>query len=665
MNLLAQDASASADRASGRSRLRRLLRPSLDKKFLLVFAILLATLVANWRIVDANYEKTRGMAAIVNVTGSLRWLSQRVYVETERLKHGDTGDRQPIDAALDRLDQAIRVLQDGGSVQGMRTAGLPGKFNAGLVTAELAVAGLRRNAETAISAIKAGQDAGRMLNRMYLDGTRLLEAADVLATTLAQEAEAARADTMENLFGLGVFDLALLLVTLMLVRMRIVRPLRALADLSQDFAEGRREARSGFRSRDEIGRLAAAFDGMADRIDSDIRQLDADAAELKRQADALRKLSLAVENSPVSIVITDAEGVIEYANPKFLEVYGYSAEEVVGRTPAMFKSGQMPAQLYRNLWQALRAGKEWSGAFLNRKKNGELFWEDTRIAPLKDAQGRVSHFIGVKKDISERRRAEALLAGAREELERRVAERTQQLTEANRELESFSYSVSHDLRAPLRAINGFAVLLAQDLGDGLKPDIRDYLDRIQRASVRMNDLIESLLELSRLSRHEIVPVKIDLGAMAQAIFEDLRHADPARRVETEVGERLLLQGDAALLRAVMENLIGNAWKYSSKRDPARIAVGCARVDGERAFYVRDNGAGFDMKYADKLFGAFQRLHGPQEFEGTGIGLAAVRRIIARHGGRVWAEAAPDAGATFYFTLPASGPDLLCGEKTCC
>jgi light-regulated signal transduction histidine kinase (bacteriophytochrome) len=228
-----------------------------------------------------------------------------------------------------------------------------------------------------------------------------------------------------------------------------------------------------------------------------------------------------------------------------------------------------------------------------------------------------------------------------------VRERTRQLEDANRELESFSYSVSHDLRAPLRAIHGFAGLLAQRAGEGLDEQGRHYLGRIQEASARMGRLIDELLELSRLSRAALRPEALDLSRMAAQVVEDLRAGEPRRPVAVEIAPGLAARGDPAQVRVLLQNLVENAWKFTRPAAAPRIEVG---REGE-AFFVRDNGAGFDMRYVEKLFGAFQRLHADEEFGGTGIGLATVQRIVARHGGRIWAEGEPGRGATFRFTLP--------------
>lgn len=225
-----------------------------------------------------------------------------------------------------------------------------------------------------------------------------------------------------------------------------------------------------------------------------------------------------------------------------------------------------------------------------------------------------------------------------------------QLAAANRDLESFAYSVSHDLRAPLRSIDGFAEMLAQESGDRLDPDGRDHLQRIRAASQRMGHLIDALLDLSRLSRAEMRRERVDLSLLARAVSDDLLKAEPARRVEVRVADGAVAQGDERLLRVLLQNLIGNAWKFTRGRPVAHIEFGKAQKDGRTSYFVRDDGAGFEMAYVHKLFGPFQRLHSAGDFEGTGIGLATVARIVQRHGGRVWAEGAVDRGATFFFSL---------------
>lgn len=266
-------------------------------------------------------------------------------------------------------------------------------------------------------------------------------------------------------------------------------------------------------------------------------------------------------------------------------------------------------------------------------------------------------FVCMDVDISERKRAEAELRLHREHLEELVRARTDAMDVANRELEAFSYSVSHDLRSPLRAVDGFALALTEDYAGKLDATGEDYLQRIRGGTQRMSALIDAMLQLSRIGRKPLKPGSLDLSIMAREILTELAVAEPARQVAIDITPGLHAWGDAQLLHAALGNLLGNAWKYSAKTPHAKITFGHLQQDGQAVYFVRDNGVGFDMAHAGKLFGAFQRLHHRAEFEGTGIGLATVQRIIHRHGGRIWAEAAPGQGATFYFTLPVQPPDV--------
>ncbi len=278
-----------------------------------------------------------------------------------------------------------------------------------------------------------------------------------------------------------------------------------------------------------------------------------------------------------------------------------------------------------------------------------MLWVLLSVSLVRDRDGQPAYLIAQIQDISARKRAEADFRRLNAELEQRVLERTAQLDAANQELEAFSYSVSHDLRAPLRHIDGFSRMLLEDYAEPLHEG-RHYLARIQAGCARMAQLIDDLLALSRVSRHPLRRERVDLSALARGIAAELQAADPERRVDWAVADDIVAHGDPSLLRVVLENLLGNAWKYTAKRADARIELGGISDQNRQTYFVRDNGAGFDPASTHKLFAPFQRLHGVAEFEGTGIGLAIVARIIRRHGGHVRAEGAIEQGATVYFSL---------------
>jgi PAS domain S-box-containing protein len=273
-------------------------------------------------------------------------------------------------------------------------------------------------------------------------------------------------------------------------------------------------------------------------------------------------------------------------------------------------------------------------------------------APVFDDDGRFTGYRGVGRDITARHRAEAEVERLNAELEARVKQRTAELEAVNAELEAFSYSIAHDLRSPLTSIDGFSYTLSELYGAVLDEPGRHYLDRIRAGVRNMSDLTDAMLSLARLSRVKLRSERVDLATLARATVAQLREAQPQRDATLEAPEHLYARGDPRLLAQVVANLVGNAWKFSGSKAQTHITVASRRGEaGETVYYVADRGAGFDMAYAARLFGAFQRLHGASEFEGTGIGLALVQKIVLRHGGRIWADSSPGAGATFFFTLP--------------
>jgi light-regulated signal transduction histidine kinase (bacteriophytochrome) len=280
------------------------------------------------------------------------------------------------------------------------------------------------------------------------------------------------------------------------------------------------------------------------------------------------------------------------------------------------------------------------------KKDGSQFLAEVTVTAVRDSSGRLLGYAEIARDITSRRRGDAAIANLNRQLELRVAE----LAAANQELEAFSYSVSHDLRGPLRAIDGFSKILMDQYRATLDQQGQHYLDRVRAGSQRMGQLIDDLLSLARITRSEMHRGHVDLAQVAREVVDELRRAEPDRSVEVVMAPSATARGDARLLRVALENLLGNAWKFTRRVAAPRLEFGSELRGGAPTFFVRDNGAGFDMKYAQKLFLPFQRLHDVTEFEGSGIGLATVDRIVHRHGGRIWGESRPGEGATFWFTL---------------
>ncbi len=354
-----------------------------------------------------------------------------------------------------------------------------------------------------------------------------------------------------------------------------------------------------------------------------------------------------LDYAPIGVLAIDPAGDILASNRFAQSVLGRSERDLVGARLAGFFSpadGRRVENLIARKGGAREADRA-AAEIVALSADGGRMLEITATS-ISERLGRPGIMI-VMQDVTDRESARTIRQLNRE-LERRIAE----LDAANRELDAFAYSVSHDLRSPLRAIDGFSSAVLSDHGDTLVEDARHSLLRVRAGAQRMSALIDDLLDLSRISRAPMRKEKIDLSALARAVVAELTGRAPERRVQVEIGGELTAIGDGRLMTIVLENLLQNAWKFTARRPDARIALGREERGDEMAFFVRDNGAGFDMKYAHRLFTPFQRLHDPAEFDGTGIGLATVNRIIARHSGRIWAEAAPDQGATFFFTLGA-------------
>jgi PAS domain S-box-containing protein len=372
---------------------------------------------------------------------------------------------------------------------------------------------------------------------------------------------------------------------------------------------------------------------------------DASSGELRESEERYRAV---VEQAAEGIFLVDADTrrVLE-ANAAYQNLLGYTSEEILRLTlydlvPYPRKS--MDCYVERVLERMSYV----SGERRHRRKDGSLV--DVEVSANLISYGGREALCIIVRDITERKRAEEELHRLNQQLEHRVRQRTAQLEATNRELEAFSYSISHDLAAPLRSIDGFPQILLEDYAEVLDHEGKDYLSRVRASSQHSGQLIDAPLKLSRMTRREIRRESVDLSLTAENIVQVLRISQPDRQAEFVIADGLSVDGDAWLLRIALENLLGNAWKFTGKSLPARIEFGAVEHEGTLAYFVRDNGAGFDMTYADKLFGAFQRLHTIEEFPGTGIGLATVQRIVHRHGGQAWAEGRVGQGATFYFTL---------------
>jgi PAS domain S-box-containing protein len=414
--------------------------------------------------------------------------------------------------------------------------------------------------------------------------------------------------------------------------------------------------------------IAIASDTMRRRAEAAVRQSRDElelkvlerTAKLKASEEVLRERANLLDLTHDTIFVRRMDNVITYWNRGANELYGWSSHEALGRPSHELLRTEFPEPL-KQINPKLLQTNRWEGELIHATRDGRRLVVSSRWSLQRDGRGEPFAILETNTDVTERKRAEEALRQSRDELEVRVKERTSQLSKTNeelqsvnKELEAFAYSVSHDLRAPVRHISGFTELLQKHAQPVLDDKSRHHIATILDSATRMGNLVDDLLGFSRIGRAETQKATVKLEHLVKAVMVDSAPDARGRTIDWKIGELPICHGDPAMLRLVVSNLISNALKFTRTREQARIEIGSLNHRTEEVvFFVKDNGVGFDMKYKDKLFGVFQRLHSQQAFEGTGIGLATVQRIVHRHGGRVWAEAVINQGAAFYVALPAT------------
>ncbi|MFN2452728.1 MAG: CHASE3 domain-containing protein [Pyrinomonadaceae bacterium] len=532
------------------------------------------------------------------------------------------------------------------------------------------------NKDEAVARVKSGAGE-RSMDKFSREMSLFLQEEERLDTVRRQLLEESWQKFNWLLAAGASADILLAFVLVFLFSRGISGRLLTLTKNAHALAEGTELARP-LSGTDEIARLDNVFHGMAralrrahDELESRVAERTAELSsaniQLTEQIAEREKIELdlaeqraflrqVIDTDPSFIFVKDAQGRFTLVNQSIAAAYGTTPAELLGKTDADFSGDAGQVEQFRNDdLQVIRSGREKiirEEGFTDTK--GKTRWLQTIKRPIVSSDGTVNHVLSISTDITERKWVSEELRKLNADLEQRVGERTAELEAANKELEAFSYSVSHDLRAPLRAVDGFSRILSEDHAAQLNDEGQRVLFIIRRNAQNMGQLIDDLLAFSRLGRKQIEAHPINMNELSETIFEELDFAEGEERPSLKINPLPPASGDRAMIRQVLTNLLSNAAKYRRPEEAAAIEVGGASENGENIYYVKDNGVGFDMQYAHKLFGVFQRLHGADEFEGTGVGLAIVKRIIERHGGRVWAEAELNKGATFFFALPRNG-----------
>lgn len=387
----------------------------------------------------------------------------------------------------------------------------------------------------------------------------------------------------------------------------------------------------------------------ASKISRDITERKRTEEDLHKSLKEIGDYKYALEESSI-VAITDQKGIIKHVNDNFCKISKYTADELIGQDHRIINSGYHPKEFIKKLWVTIANGNIWKGELKNKAKDGTIYWVDTTIVPFLDEKGKPYQYVAIRADITERKKVEEDLASSNRRLEERIIERTTQLKKSNEELDAFSYSVSHDLRAPLRGIVAFGSILEEEYGNKLDNEAKRIISIIRNSTLKMGALIDDLLAFSRMGKQGITKVPIHTQSMVEELIHEQLHT-AQDSIEWNIRALPDIEADINMMRQVWINLISNAMKYSGTREKPVIEIGSYAQDNQLVFYIKDNGVGFDDEFKHKLFKVFQRLHNADEFEGTGVGLALVEKIISRHEGKVWAEGKEDEGACFYFALP--------------